>query len=516
MQVRVQRRIRSGLAAAALACGCITTHAAPAATGFTPQSGTWIVSAELDGKPGRGLAIDVQDGIVVMQIYNYRADGTATFHLATGQLVNQQMSAPLRYYRGGPYFGSGPLTGVEAGNAGNVQISFTSGSTGIVQFPGEPPVAMERYRFEGLPQDRLATKFWVLALLDDAGNAAEVLTGATGEFDQASETPGAPGLAIGTELGDFNRIAHCSYSPASYSFRCAGNGWNAEFKEYVRQLSGTLTWAGTTYRMVGMRFMDFNNGAADIEAPGLAFTHTPNDGTWVVSSELNGKPGRGMAIDTQGGTLVMQVYNYDTAGDATFHMAMGPYQNTQAGGPLKRYQGGRWFGSSARSGTEAADAGMVYLAFDNPNKGVVRFPGEGPRTIERFRFGASPPDPASLLGTWALYDRTNGLTTTLTLNSVYGPSAQSVDGMVCSYSDAAARKVRCLQRVRDSTLGNYKLAKDYRFVLNGDMAWGKAMLKNAAVPIGEVPSDADIKDGTLYGIRVVDRHGMQTGLGPLR
>ena len=46
-----------------------TTTCAWAARDFTPQAGTWVVSSEVDGKPGRGLAIDVQGNTFFMQVY---------------------------------------------------------------------------------------------------------------------------------------------------------------------------------------------------------------------------------------------------------------------------------------------------------------------------------------------------------------------------------------------------------------------------------------------------------------
>ncbi len=511
MPTSVHRRIRCSLAAIALACSLVAAHAD---TGFTPQSGTWIVSGELDGKPGRGMAIDVQDGVIVMQVYNYREGGSATFHLATGSVVDNQVSAPLLQYRGGRYFGSAARSGVEDGNAGDVQIRFTSGSAGTVQFPGEAPVAMQRYRFDGTAPDKLLGRYWIVALLDESGNAAYVLSALTGMITGSGEND-KPGLMLDSQFGRSGTHAACQYTQASYSFRCLGDGLQAEFKEYVRQLMGSVTMGGKTYRMLGLRVLEAKGGV-DMDALMAQYlAASPDSGTWIVSSELDGKPGRGMAIDVQNGTLVMQVYNYDAAGDATFHLAQGPYQMPgQAEGALKRYAGGRWFGSGARSGSEAADAGMVYLAFDSTTRGVVRFPGEGPLAIERYRFGVQAPDPRSLLGTWALSDLTNDRTVTLHLTDVVGDAA--ADGKVrCRYTDAATGEVRCTDSAvvsRDET----KYATDYRFAVQGGMAYGKALPANLLAATGTVPDDSKIKPGTLYGLRLVDRHGVQAGLGPLR
>ncbi|EER59741.1 conserved hypothetical protein [Acidovorax delafieldii 2AN] len=114
---------------------------------FAPQAGTWVVSSELDGKPGRGLAIDVQNDTFVMQMYAYESSGQPTFYLASGKIANNQVSAALIRYSGGRYLGSGALSGKEAGNAGTANFRFTSGTTGFVTLPGEPEKAISRFNF---------------------------------------------------------------------------------------------------------------------------------------------------------------------------------------------------------------------------------------------------------------------------------------------------------------------------------------------------------------------------------
>lgn len=115
---------------------------------FMPQTGTWIVTAELDGKPGRGIALDVQNNTLVMQMYAYEPNGQSTFYLGVGQLdSNVQSTFPLTRYTGGRYFGSEPRSGTEAGSPGYVSLRFTSGMTGFARFPGEPERAISRFSF---------------------------------------------------------------------------------------------------------------------------------------------------------------------------------------------------------------------------------------------------------------------------------------------------------------------------------------------------------------------------------
>ena len=87
----LKRWIGSALASAAL----LVSAGAHAARDFTPQAGTWVISEELDGKPGRGLAIDVQGNTFFMQVFGYEKNGDATFYTATGTMDGDSVTAPL-------------------------------------------------------------------------------------------------------------------------------------------------------------------------------------------------------------------------------------------------------------------------------------------------------------------------------------------------------------------------------------------------------------------------------------
>jgi len=104
----------------------------------------------------------------------------------------------------------------------------------------------------------------------------------------------------------------------------------------------------------------------------------------------------------------MQVYNYETSGAATFHMAVADYQRGQATGRLMRYEGGRYYGGPELIGHEAGDAGEVKLDFATPTRGTLQFPGEPAVAIQRYQFGAAAPQPESLLGKWMFFTRTAG------------------------------------------------------------------------------------------------------------
>ncbi|GAA4424690.1 hypothetical protein [Acidovorax lacteus] len=168
------------------------------AQAFAPQAGTWIVSAELDGKPGRGMAIDVQNDTFVMQMYAYESSGQPTFYLAVGTLSNNQVAAPLTRYEGGRFFGSAPRSGVLAGNPGTVRMRFTSGIAGFVTFPGEPERAMHRVNFAYPFAQSSLRGVWSFNSLGSMGLTAEAVQLTT----SAGSTSGGNGI-LATSDGRF-------------------------------------------------------------------------------------------------------------------------------------------------------------------------------------------------------------------------------------------------------------------------------------------------------------------------
>ena len=134
-----------------------------AARDFTPQSGTWVISAELNGQPGRGLGIDVQGNTFAMQMFGYEKNGDATFYTAVGQMQGNTVSAPLVRYTGGRSFGSEPRDAQEDKVLGDVKLSFSNGLQGTLQLPGEPEVAIERYVFTGRDSPYYQSERWMRA-----------------------------------------------------------------------------------------------------------------------------------------------------------------------------------------------------------------------------------------------------------------------------------------------------------------------------------------------------------------
>lgn len=60
-----------------------------------------MIEDELRDKPRCGLAIDVQNGLVVARIFNYSTSGSPTFHMGGGNYQGIEARFPLNRYQGG-------------------------------------------------------------------------------------------------------------------------------------------------------------------------------------------------------------------------------------------------------------------------------------------------------------------------------------------------------------------------------------------------------------------------------
>ncbi len=518
--------------------GCILLAAfgAHAAGDFTVQNGTWIVTSEVDGNPGRGMAIDVQDGILVMQVYNYESSGQPTFHLSFGAMTGNQYSGTLTRYRNGRYYGSGPLDGVEDAVVGNVSINFDSAATGTIQFPGEAPVAISRFNFDMIPtgsimRTDIVSERWLMAELDGTNQPMNALLVDTGTMVFSPSPQIYPALSSVQSFKDGNTIGltPCTYNGTTTRFTCdiqfdgSPTKRTLEWSKHLESMSGRISGTSAcTFspcppewrRVVGMRLglnlatgtsPTHGGGDAQMDAPSAAmtppaFTVTPDPGTWIVSSEATGKPGRGMAIDVQYDTLVMQVYNYEKSGAPTFHLAVAPYAHNEANGHLKRYEGGRYFGGPALSGHEVADVGAVQYRFSSPTQGTIQFPGESPVAMHRYQFGATAPSPESLFGGWMIFDPTNHRFTYYNLNAThpaYPSNATGSGGWImvrCGYVEDADESVVCDDK-------SATVSDTYRFTpVNGRA-------------VGTYTGNAGSTGTPIYVLRVKDRHGTLADLG---
>ena len=451
-----------------------------------PQGGNWVITAELNGKPGRGMGIDVQDGKFVMQVYNYTSTGAPTFHIAIGTMDGNKVVAPLTAYQGGRYFGSGPLDGQEAGNAGNVQVVFTSRTTGSIQFPGEEAKAMQRFDYEGTPQGTFADPAyvdrWAMVELDQDSQPVSTWWADIGSGEQVglnynwTQSPAPWPHSASTKLtmhgfdGSLSApfFATCDYGGADRIFNCSGSSTQPSglvaltLQRSVDQVVGTVQF-GTKdkHRIIGSRITRSAYTTAGGKAALTTYfrpDYAPESGTWIVSNEITGKPGRGLAVDlqkpanSQDHTLFISVYDYESKGNATFHSVLGAHEPStipaanRPGIPLSQYKGGRYFGSGDLVATSLGNAGNAEnIKFTSSSTGTIQFPNEEPVQIERFYFGVDKNSISSLVGSWVVLAHSGAMKSRV-FNFVPNNGDSVIDhasGYVCVKNQLRGFNFRC-------------------------------------------------------------------------
>ena len=489
---------------------------AVAAREFTPQAGLWMIPSENNGQPGRGFSLDVQGNTAFLQVFNYEKSGAATFHTAVGQLDDAAtMTVPLLRFKGGRSFGGPAQDAIADGTAGNVTVKFADGLNGTVQFPGESEQPISRFLIDQkLPfwwtqaSDAPPTgdrggmvfhwsangadgsrKTWTAYLERDASGALSLdvrpeirsethynfnsshewkcaLESSAQIIDCSTSSPSdaeSKGIArvrfrvlgrdvvgvIQPSLNSAQRISFNGWTKGSYSckeqchreqFRTARTYTTSEY-ESESEAYCVLSWC-TGYGYVMMQ---------------------PTSGAWVIEDENTGRPGRGVFLDVQDDTVVMQTSDYLANGEPTFHMGSGTlktsttlYGDTTLSMPLVRYAGGRYFGGPEQSGHEAATAGMASLSFSLRTGGVpndmatgrITLPGEGAKTIRRLAFHAPGDGIENMLGEYFI--RWNSAQPSnqgwVQLTRVEGRVAMNADGSVQCSQDSPRLKpysMRC-------------------------------------------------------------------------
>ena len=450
-----------------------------ASRNFTPQAGTWIVSSELNGEPGRGLAIDVQGNTFFMQVFGYEKNGDATFYTATGQMDGTSVTAPLLRWRGGRSFGNDARDGQADGSPGDVTVRFSNGLQGTVQFPGEDPVSMERFlvtkrddpyyqQGQWTRLNAVRTSQWFV--YDEQGKVAS----AWSAYLRPQPNPGE----------DFYRLELWNYAPDggfgylrcakpedTDSYRCTLLDENAAGRNFVKslelrfvgaQVAGQLTlnkpfanaqpfMGWSTQSLVDPKMPssgsleNIETFLSDFSSYGTPPKLMPSNGTWVAADELTGKPGRGLSLDVQGDKIVVQVFAYRSNGVPTFYMGSGNYVGGGFGPDaaisgadiaIKRYANGRSFGGVAQSANAVEDAGTVKLQIqqtDQPmlSSGTIQFPAEGPKRVVRMPLSDLTDWQSRMLGQWRLgWSGDLWMKPLVTLNRVDGGEVTNEDGSV--------------------------------------------------------------------------------------
>ena len=444
-----------------------------------------------------------------MQVFAYEQNGDATFYTATGQLDGHSVTAPLMRYKGGRSMGGAMQDAVEDQSVGSVTVSFSNGLKGTVQFPGEPAVAIERFLVASdtpsvtNPRVQLGERTLRLFTLDDQGEPIYTTDAKLWRTDDGITHLDWRARRIVSGTYTNSQQFQCTAAPGKTRLTCLplkSKSLSDLPEEFAQVESLELQFAGydiqgslhiggakpqavtvlgfdagaivhdtpyregiTTYtpnQQQNYTYASFGySGACTLTCAGATAANTfmPLNGTWIVADELTGKPGRGIALDIQGSTVILQIFNYRADGQPTFHMGSASYQSkgvdsraSVATIPLRQYRAGRSLGGPAQSAQLEADAGNAILEFNSPppqaggpdhniwwSQGVLQLPGEAPVQIRRLQTDVPANFAEHMYGSWYV-DRTD---TVVRFDRADGNGVTTADG-----------KIRCLPNSQSTVM----------------------------------------------------------------
>ncbi|MFC3216587.1 hypothetical protein ACFODQ_00190 [Comamonas sp. JC664] len=115
----------------------------------------------------------MQNGVAVLQIFDYLATGASTFHMGSGAYGQSAMDIGLFQYAGGRYFGGPARTGHEVQDAGAAYIDLQQADS-LVEGTISSPRGAQKDHPHGpdRPQQPCGIAAGLLAVVDEQGQPA--------------------------------------------------------------------------------------------------------------------------------------------------------------------------------------------------------------------------------------------------------------------------------------------------------------------------------------------------------
>jgi len=206
------------------------------ASAFMPGAGAWnIVAESTTSAPGRGMTIEVENDILILTYYGYRADGSSLFYIAAGPMSGNTFTAPLSDYKNGTPIGQTYRPAVSTGSSpGNVVINFSNGLRGTMTLPGETAKTISKYEFGygNLPSGLFGS--YLFAYTTNVGSTF------TNTFDLTIDTGQKTSNGSGA-VTDFSWQMICENQvsgPLAGVVTCAETGSTSYENQYTFKMSG--------------------------------------------------------------------------------------------------------------------------------------------------------------------------------------------------------------------------------------------------------------------------------------
>lgn len=222
------------------------------ACAFTPVGGLWGFTEELNGKPGRGFQLVVENDVLVFYYYGYDSDGRSNYLFASGSMTANTFSGQLLSCKGGTVMGAPYQQANCVNGPGTVRLTFQSGEKGTITLPGEAAKPINRFNFGYADGPDAMLGEFMFAYKATTFNKVDfyTLTVKTGFVTKVGDR-------IGTGMvANSNYTFGCEYFPNSTLYRSvylcvesnnnSANDDNYRFRMVGDRGSGTASWRGNT------------------------------------------------------------------------------------------------------------------------------------------------------------------------------------------------------------------------------------------------------------------------------
>lgn len=253
-----------------------------AASAIQPRTGNWWNPAE----PGRAFNIEIQDGLLVLDVYAYQAGGMAQWYLASGAMTNsgQDFSGTLDKYVGGQCISCRFTSPTLVGNDGAISIHFMSETSATVTLPGNVTTTIQPFDFGFGDPPRGLLGEWVF-IYDDVSTFAlkYELTTVVGP------TPNGNGVVGGSVVGNPSHIAVCELQTSGV---LAGKVVCGDVDDQGNVSNAFLFSFGLDQTYAGFRISSPSGDRYPMKGyktqPGSATTNNPV-ATRAIASRVDGK-----------------------------------------------------------------------------------------------------------------------------------------------------------------------------------------------------------------------------------
>lgn len=158
------------------------------AQAISPMTGGWVITDENNGEPGRGLQLEVQNGVLVLSFYGYLGTGSARWWIAAGSFSanSNELVMDFTAFQGGTPFGGNFSSAESVGSAGQVTVRFSNIDVGEICLPNEPCKEMRAFNFGFSNNAPALLGLWVANGINSETDEAE---GWVFNFDETEPSP---------------------------------------------------------------------------------------------------------------------------------------------------------------------------------------------------------------------------------------------------------------------------------------------------------------------------------------